>query len=182
MPPTRDPPSDQPLFHADPTAVVSAAHYGDALLPWETYAGAPGEGAARVLAHQHAARAARALAANMLASIEGHEALASICRDAGRYVAAMVALHLHFDGGLTLPKLKDTCFASGFLSRGRARGPPDAPAAAVRRDRQRGGWPRSSTLRSDSALPERVVRSSARCARRRLPDRAGGRVCARPAG
>lgn len=121
MPPTRDPPSDQPLFHADPTAVGSAAHYEDELLSWETYAGAPGEGAVRVLAHPRAARAARALAANMLASIEGDEALASICRDAGCYVAAMVALYLHFDGGLTLPKLKDACFASGFLSRGRAR-------------------------------------------------------------
>lgn len=121
MPPTRDASSRQSLVPADSTAAGSSAHHANDLLSWETCAGAPGEGVVRVLAHPHAGRAARALAANMLASLERDEALARICKDAGRYVAAMAALDLHFDGGLTLPKLKDACFASGFLSRGRAR-------------------------------------------------------------
>lgn len=88
---------------------------------WETYAGAPIEGAVRVLAHPRAVQASRALAVNMLASLERDRALATICKDAGRYVAAMAALHLHFDSELTRPKLKDACIASGFLSPGRAR-------------------------------------------------------------
>lgn len=75
----------------------------------------------RVLAHPRAVQAARALAVNMLASLERDHALATICKDAGRYVAAMAALHLHFDSELTCPKLKDVCTASGYLSPGRVR-------------------------------------------------------------
>ena len=119
--PTRGPSADQSLARADRVISESAAHHGNDLLQWEAYAGAPSEGAARVLAHPRAARAARALAVNMLASLESDRAFASVCKDAGRYVAAMTALYLHFDSTLTLPKLKDTCIASGFLSRGRAR-------------------------------------------------------------
>lgn len=119
--PKPGPSADQSLARADGVISGSAGPHGNDLLQWEVYTGAPSEGAARVLAHPRAARAARALAANMLGSLESDRAFASICKDAGRYVAAMTALYLHFDSTLTLPKLKDTCIASGFLSRGRAR-------------------------------------------------------------
>jgi hypothetical protein len=91
------------------------------LLEWESYAGAPIEGAARALEHPRFAEAARALAANMLDVLGRDAALAEICKDAGRYVAAMAAIHLHLSGELTLPKLKTACIASGFLGPGRAR-------------------------------------------------------------
>jgi hypothetical protein len=119
--PTPGPSADQSVARAGRVVIRSSAPHGNDLLQWEAYAGAPSEGAARVLAHPRAARASRALAANMLVSLESDRAFASICKDAGRYVAAMTALYLHFDSGLTLPKLKDMCIASGFLSRGRAR-------------------------------------------------------------
>ncbi len=67
------------------------------------------------------AAASRALAANMLAVAAGDKALDGIFKDAGRYVAALWALYLHVSGGLTLPRLKQLCAASGFLSPGRAR-------------------------------------------------------------
>jgi hypothetical protein len=49
-------------------------------------------------------------------------ALGAVCRDAGRYVGATAALHLHLASALTLPRLRDACVASGFMSPGRARG------------------------------------------------------------
>jgi hypothetical protein len=64
---------------------------------------------------------ARALAANMLAAGESDKALDSIFKDAGRYMAAMFAMYLHVSGGLTLPRLKEVCASSGYLSPGRAR-------------------------------------------------------------
>lgn len=75
----------------------------------------------RVRAHPLFAKAARALAANSLAAGDSGKALAGIMKDAGRYVAAMWAIYLHVSGGLTLPRLKEICAASGFLSPGRAR-------------------------------------------------------------
>jgi hypothetical protein len=65
--------------------------------------------------------AARALAANMLAVGEADKALDGIFKDAGRYVATMWAIYLHTAGGLTLPRLKEVCASSGYLSPGRAR-------------------------------------------------------------
>ena len=66
-------------------------------------------------------RAARTLARNMLDEAAGDEAQDGIFKDAGRYVAAMLAVHLHVSGGLTLPRLKQVSEATGLLSPGRAR-------------------------------------------------------------
>jgi len=77
--------------------------------------------APRVRAHPLFPKAARALAANSLAAGNSGKALAGIMKDAGRYVAAMWAIYLHVSGGLTLPRLKEICVSSGFLSPGRAR-------------------------------------------------------------
>lgn len=96
-------------------------HHATALLEWEAYSAAPVDGGRRVLAREGAARAARALAVKLLAAVERDRALSTVCKDAGRYVAAMSALYLHFAGALTLPTLKETCIASGFLGPGRAR-------------------------------------------------------------
>ncbi|MGH6872132.1 MAG: hypothetical protein ACREHE_11555 [Rhizomicrobium sp.] len=65
--------------------------------------------------------AARALASGMLALAQSDAALDGIFKDAGRYMTAMWALYLHQTGGLTLPRLKAVCAASGYLSPGRAR-------------------------------------------------------------
>jgi hypothetical protein len=77
--------------------------------------------APRVRAHPLFPKAARALCANSLAAGNSGKALAGIMKDAGRYVAAMWAIYLHVSGGLTLPRLKEICVSSGFLSPGRAR-------------------------------------------------------------
>jgi hypothetical protein len=66
-------------------------------------------------------RAARALAVNMLAMNDADATLGSVFTDAGRYITAMLVGYLHGSGGMTLPRLKDACASSGFLSPGRAR-------------------------------------------------------------
>jgi hypothetical protein len=75
----------------------------------------------RMIAHPAYPAAARALAANMMAAGDSDKALDGIFKDAGRYLAAMLAMYLHVSGGLTLPRLKEICAATGFLSPGRAR-------------------------------------------------------------
>lgn len=100
---------------------MARTHDANALLEWEAYSAAPVDGGRRVLARDGAPRAARALAVKLLAAVERDRALSTVCKDAGRYVAAMSALYLHFAGALTLPTLKETCIASGFLGPGRAR-------------------------------------------------------------
>lgn len=72
---------------------------------------------------RHAAfsAASRRLAANMLDLCDDDRRLASVFKDAGRYIAAMSAAYLHGMGGLTLPLFKQICADSGFLSAGRAR-------------------------------------------------------------
>ncbi len=75
----------------------------------------------RVLASPRFVEAAQTLATNMLAAGDSDRALSAIFKDAGRYVVALVALHLDLSGGLTLPRLKLFCAGSGFLSPGRAR-------------------------------------------------------------
>jgi len=57
----------------------------------------------------------------MLKAGAENDALDGIFKDAGRYMCAMWALHAHVTGGLTLPRLKEICTASGLLSPGRAR-------------------------------------------------------------
>lgn len=91
------------------------------LSAWRVYEGETDLHAPRVRAHPRFAEAARALAANSLLAGDGDKALAGIFKDAGRYVAAMWAMYLHVSGGLTLPRLKEICASSGFLSPGRAR-------------------------------------------------------------
>ncbi|HEY8949338.1 MAG TPA: hypothetical protein VIM56_10680 [Rhizomicrobium sp.] len=91
------------------------------LLSWRVDGGDTDLHAPRVQAHPHFAAAARALAANSLAAGEADKTLDGIFKDAGRYVAAMWSMYLHVSGGLTLPRLKEVCASSGFLSPGRAR-------------------------------------------------------------
>lgn len=91
------------------------------LLDWRVENGETDVNASRVCAHPMFAIAARALAANALKSSASDKTLASISKDAGRYVVAMWSMYLHVSGGLTLPRLKEICAASGFLSPGRAR-------------------------------------------------------------
>lgn len=91
------------------------------LSAWRVDEGETDLHAPRVRAHPRFAQAARALAANSLAAGDSGKALAGIMKDAGRYVAAMWAIYLHVSGGLTLPRLKEICVSSGFLSPGRAR-------------------------------------------------------------
>ena len=76
---------------------------------------------ARLLADPAFAPAARTLAERMLALAEGDPRVQGVFKDAGRYVAALLAMHLHLQGGLTLPGLKALCAQSGFISPGRAR-------------------------------------------------------------
>jgi hypothetical protein len=79
------------------------------------------ERSARLTAHPDFDRAAHALAANMLEAAAANDALDGIFKDAGRYVAALWALYAYVTGGLTLPRLKEICTASGLVSPGRAR-------------------------------------------------------------
>jgi len=79
------------------------------------------ENYSRMSAHARFECAAHALAANMLKASAENDALDGIFKDAGRYMCAMWALYAHVTGGLTLPRLKEICAASGLLSPGRAR-------------------------------------------------------------
>ena len=74
-----------------------------------------------IASHPRFADAARMLAAGTLEDTARDRALFAVCKDSGRYIAAMMAIHLHFDGGLTLPRLKDWCVRTGYLSAGRSR-------------------------------------------------------------
>lgn len=83
---------------------------GDQIAAWDAMIG-----------HSDFPRAARALAVNMLAINDADATLGSVFTDAGRYITAMLVGYLHGSGGMTLPRLKDACATSGFLSPGRAR-------------------------------------------------------------
>ncbi len=65
--------------------------------------------------------AMRTLAANMMQARSSSSELRRLFKDAGHYVAAMLAVYLHLTGGLTMPNLKLFCARTGFLSPGRAR-------------------------------------------------------------
>jgi hypothetical protein len=88
---------------------------------WTYSAPDPTADAVRLMAHPQFAAAARALAAATLDGGDRDPALGTVFKDAGRYVAAMWALYLHASGGMTLPRLKQVCASSGFVSPGRAR-------------------------------------------------------------
>lgn len=91
------------------------------LLGWNTGEPIAEERYLQLLSDPRFPQAARALAVNMLAVAAANEALDGIFKDAGRYLASMWAIYLHLSGGLTLPRLKQVCAESGFLSSGRAR-------------------------------------------------------------
>lgn len=91
------------------------------LSEWDPGDEIPPEHFGRMLAHPAFPAAARALAASSLRTTQGDSAMRDIGKDAGRYTAALCAIWLDLDGGLTLPRLKDLCARSGLLSPGRAR-------------------------------------------------------------
>lgn len=74
-----------------------------------------------VASHPGLHLAVRALARNMLALADGDAAIATVFKDAGRYVGAMLAFQLHQTGHLTLARFKAACRDSRMLSPGRAR-------------------------------------------------------------
>lgn len=91
------------------------------LMRWSTGPAIPEDMLETVLAHERLPAAVAALANGMLDVSARNRALDGIFKDAGRYVTALLVVHLHMRGELTLPKLKAHCTASGFLSSGRAR-------------------------------------------------------------
>jgi hypothetical protein len=91
------------------------------LMRWKTAPQIADDVLDAALAHPRLPAAAAALAKGMLQVSEQNPALDGIFKDTGRYIAALVVVHLHMQGDLTLPKLKGYCSASGFLSPGRAR-------------------------------------------------------------
>ncbi len=93
----------------------------DSLMRWHLPDAIPEEAVALMLAHPAMPKAVRIMATEMLAVLGSDKAAEGLFKDGGRYVAAISAIYLHATGGLTLPKLKAMCAASGLLSPGRAR-------------------------------------------------------------
>jgi hypothetical protein len=91
------------------------------LMRWNIDGPLAAERSAQMIADPRFSDAVRALASNMIAAAASDKKLDGIFKDGGRYVAAMLAVHLHTSGGLTLPRLKEMCKAFGYLSPGRAR-------------------------------------------------------------
>ena len=91
------------------------------LMAWNIDGPLTAERTARMIGDPRFPDAVRALASNMIAAAASDKKLDGIFKDGGRYVAAMLAVHLHTSGGLTLPRLKQMCQAFGYLSPGRAR-------------------------------------------------------------
>ncbi len=97
-------------------AALGQDHDIAGLLAWDAGGPLPADSLNRALAHPRLGEASRALARNMLET-----AADGIFKDAGRYVAAAWAAHLHGSGELTMSRLKEASVSSGYLSRGRAR-------------------------------------------------------------
>jgi len=91
------------------------------LMRWDTGVEISAENFARLRADPRYPKAVRTFAASMLAAGDADRLLDGILKDAGRNVAALCAVHLHFTGGLTLPRLKTLCASFGLISPGRAR-------------------------------------------------------------
>jgi hypothetical protein len=91
------------------------------LLRWDTGTAISDESYSRLRADPRYPKAVRTYAANMLSEGDSDRLLDGILKDAGRNVAALCAAHLHFSGGLTLPRLKALCASFGLVSPGRAR-------------------------------------------------------------
>jgi hypothetical protein len=114
---------------ADSADAVSAARdvhvsndaHVEALRRWDVEDVIPDAMYAHVTSSADFPNAVRALSRNMLAAAARDRAFDGIAKDGGRYVATEWALYLDATGGLTLPRLKEICAASGILSPGRAR-------------------------------------------------------------
>jgi len=91
------------------------------LMRWDTGAAISRESYGRLRADPRYGRTVRTFARNMLVAGDADRFLDGILKDAGRNVAALCAAHLHFTGGLTLPRLKALCASFGLVSPGRAR-------------------------------------------------------------
>ena len=91
------------------------------LLSWDAASTPVEDLYARLRANPRYPEAARAFARAMLAQAETDHALDAVLKDAGRNVAAKCLAYLHVTGGLTLPRLKALCAATGLVSPGRAR-------------------------------------------------------------
>lgn len=76
---------------------------------------------ARLLAHPAFADSANQLVINMLSLRQPGPVAAGMFRDAGHYVAGMLAIYLHASGGLTMQRLRAFCASTSYLSPGRAR-------------------------------------------------------------
>ncbi len=75
----------------------------------------------QLTAHPALAQGVRTLSRRMLEIAAADPRVDGIFKDAGRYVAALLAIYLDMQGGLTLPRLKAFCEQSGFISPSRAR-------------------------------------------------------------
>jgi hypothetical protein len=93
----------------------------DDLLRWTGSDDTGEEYFALLLMHPRFAEAARTMCRNMRAEAEIDPAFDALQKDAGRFVAGSWAMSLHLSGGLTLPRLKETCARAGIMSPGRAR-------------------------------------------------------------
>ncbi|QUD88682.1 MarR family transcriptional regulator [Phenylobacterium montanum] len=92
-----------------------------ALRAWDIDDRIPDDRYAWVFAHPNFAAACRELSLRMIAAAEHDATFDGLAKDLGRYVSGVWAAYLHLTGGLTLPRLKELCAASGLLSPGRAR-------------------------------------------------------------
>jgi hypothetical protein len=95
--------------------------YVTGLMRWDTGVEISAENYQRLRADPRYAKAVRTFAGNMLAAGDADRQLDGILKDAGRGVAALCAIYLHFTGGLTLPRLKTLCISFRLISPGRAR-------------------------------------------------------------
>lgn len=93
----------------------------DNLLRWAGDDEAQEEYFALLSMHPRFVEAARAMSGNLLAQAEKDQAFDGLHKDAGRFIAGCWAMSLHLSGGLTLPRLKETCARAGIMSPGRAR-------------------------------------------------------------
>lgn len=93
----------------------------DDLLRWAADDEAQEEYFAILSTHPHFVEAARAMSGNLLAQAMADAAFDGLHKDAGRFIAGCWAMSLHLSGGLTLPRLKETCARAGIMSPGRAR-------------------------------------------------------------
>jgi hypothetical protein len=91
------------------------------LMSWAHEGVVPPSLGARLMADPGFAAGARALARGMLEISAADPRVDGIFKDAGRYVAALLAIHLDLQGGLTLARLKAFCERSGFISPSRGR-------------------------------------------------------------